>query len=140
MKKVVALLISILLVVTLAQAVTLTIIQPEGTVTVTRAVGSRVTFKGLSEGIKWWKVTQGDVEVVDGGFTMPNENVSVEAMYTGNLITVQHSEGGNVTPGSVGVPEGGSRTFTIVPNASYEINSRVVDGASQTLTAAPGTT
>ena len=70
MKKVVALLVSILLVVTLAQAVTLTIIQPGGTVTMTRPAGSRVTFKSLVEGIKWWKVTEGNVEVEDGSFIM----------------------------------------------------------------------
>ena len=70
MKKVVALLISILLVVTLAQAVTLTIIQPEGTVTMTRPAGSRIKLKNVEEGIKWWKVREGNVEVEDGSFIM----------------------------------------------------------------------
>ena len=130
MKKVVALLISILFVVTLAQAVTLTIIQPEGTVTSTRPAGSRVIFKSLTEGIKWWKVTQGNVEVEDGGFTMPNEDVSVEAMYTGNLITVVQTANGKITPGTVGVDENGSKTFTITPDSGYLVSDVLVDGVS----------
>ena len=130
MKKIVALLFSTLLLVTLSQAVTLTIIQPEGTVTMTRPAGSRIKLKSTGEGIKWWKVREGNVEVEDGGFVMPNENVSVEAMYTGNLITVTQAEGGKIKPGTVGVEEGGSKTFTITPDIGYSIGDVLVDGVS----------
>ena len=69
-KKIVALLVSILFIVTLSQAVTLTIIQQEGTVTMTRSAGSRIKLKSVEEGIKWWKVREGNVEVEDGSFIM----------------------------------------------------------------------
>ena len=69
-KKIVALLVSILFIVTLSQAVTLTIIQQEGTVTMTRSAGSRIKLKSVEEGIKWWKVREGNVEVEYGSFIM----------------------------------------------------------------------
>ncbi len=130
MKRIIALLVSTLLIVTLAQAVTLTIIQPEGSVTMTRTSGSRIKLKSVVEGIKWWKVREGNVEVEDGGFVMPNENVSVEPMYTGNVITVIQSDGGKIAPGSVGVDSGGTKTFTITPSFNYTIVDVLVDGES----------
>ena len=69
-KKIVALLVSILFIVTLSQSVTLTIIQQEGTVTMTRSAGSRIKLKSVEEGIKWWKLREGNVEVEDGSFIM----------------------------------------------------------------------
>jgi hypothetical protein len=48
------------------------------------------------------------------------------------IITASASAGGTISPlGGVSVSSGGSKTFTITPNASYNISRVVVDGVSK---------
>jgi hypothetical protein len=71
--------------------------KPGDTVTLTAAPADGETFLG-------WDVVEGDVEIVDGAFTMPAGHVSIEAVFTGSsgstethTVTTQTRGGGSVT-------------------------------------------
>jgi hypothetical protein len=73
-------------------------------------------------GTKSVVITNNDGQTATGTYT-----------YAANLIiTTSAGTGGTISPsGSVSVPYGTSRAFSISPNSGYHINTVTVDGASQ---------
>jgi uncharacterized spore protein YtfJ len=66
-------------------------------------------------------------------FTNVQSNQSIHATFTQitYTITATAGAGGSISPsGAVVVPEGGSQTFTITPNAGYLISNVLVNGQS----------
>ncbi len=130
MKKIILTLITILMLATQSKAVTLKITQNEGTVTMTRPSGSEVRLKDSTNQIRWWKVKSGGIEIIDNKFIMPENDVEIEPQYTGYLITVKQTENGTISPGTVGVEDNSSQTFTITPDPGYEISEVIIDGTT----------
>jgi 3',5'-cyclic AMP phosphodiesterase CpdA len=71
--------------------------MPGDSVTLSAAPAGGETFLG-------WDVLEGDVDIVDGAFTMPASHVSIEAVFTGSsgstephTVTTQVRGGGTVT-------------------------------------------
>ena len=85
-----------------------------------------------------WNVTSGSITLENGSaaetsFTMPAENVIIEAVYAKNSFTIRADAGakGTITPyGNVTVPDGGRMTFRMIPYIGWHINDVIVDNES----------
>ena len=134
MKKIFALMMSLLLIITTSQASIVTLYGPECTVTMNSPSNRVIMLSDLKGGIRWWKVLSGGVNVVDNKFVMPEADVEVQPMYEGNQIVVEQTSNGTITPGTTETTERSNYTFTITPNSGYKIASLKVDGSSVEIT------
>ena len=67
-----------------------------------------------------------------GNNSAQSNTASATTQASGFAITVTQTSNGTITPGTTSVSPGGSQTFTITPNANYNISSILADGANQT--------
>ena len=108
--------------------------------------GKTVTIKADApeEGryFRKWNVIKGSITLEDNTketttFTMPKEDVELEAVYEITSYTVKASagEGGTITPsGDVLVAHGNSAVFTITPEKGYHVKEVLADNKAVTLT------
>ena len=83
MKKVIFVLLTIVMLFSVASAVTLSIIQPQGTVTMSTPSGSSIILNSLTNQIKWWKVISGGVNIVN---KISPTTINVETSTGANII------------------------------------------------------
>jgi uncharacterized repeat protein (TIGR01451 family) len=71
--------------------------------------------------------------VLSVSFTSVTANHTLSASFAINtyILTVTHSSGGTVTPGTKTVNYGTDQTFSIIPDTGYHVVDVLVDGASQ---------
>lgn len=112
----------------------------------TYEAGKTVTIKADApeEGryFRKWNVIKGSITLEDNTketttFTMPKEDVELEAVYEITSYTVKASagEGGTITPsGDVLVAHGNSAVFTITPEKGYHVKEVLADNKAVTLT------
>ena len=118
----------------------------KGTGDGTYEAGKTVTIKADApeEGryFRKWNVIKGSITLEDNTketttFTMPKEDVELEAVYEITSYTVKASagEGGTITPsGDVLVAHGNSAVFTITPEKGYHVKEVLADNKAVTLT------
>lgn len=118
----------------------------KGTGDGTYEAGKTVTIKADApeEGryFRKWNVIKGSITLEDNTketttFTMPKENVELEAVYETTSYTVKASagEGGTITPsGDVLVAHGNSAVFTITPEKGYHVKEVLADNKAVALT------
>ena len=118
----------------------------KGTGDGTYEAGKTVTIKADApeEGryFRKWNVIKGSITLEDNTketttFTMPKEDVELEAVYEITSYTVKASagEGGTITPsGDVLVAHGNSAIFTITPEKGYHVKEVLADNKAVTLT------
>ena len=118
----------------------------KGTGDGTYEAGKTVTIKADApeEGryFRKWNVIKGSITLEDNTketttFTMPKEDVELEAVYEITSYTVKASagEGGTITPsGDVLVAHGNSAVFTITPEKGYHVKEVLADNKAVNLT------
>ena len=118
----------------------------KGTGDGTYEAGKTVTIKAdapeESRYFRKWNVIKGSITLEDNTketttFTMPKENVELEAVYETTSYTVKASagEGGTITPsGDVLVAHGNSAVFTITPEKGYHVKEVLADNKAVALT------
>ena len=118
----------------------------KGTGDGTYEAGKTVTIKADApeEGryFRKWNVIKGSITLEDNTketttFTMPKENVELEAVYETTSYTVKASagEGGTISPsGDVLVAHGNSAVFTITPEKGYHVKEVLADNKAVALT------
>ena len=68
----------------------------------------------------------------------PNQSITLHAKWTAQkVITVTQSSNGSISPSTTYVDSGANATFTLVPNAGYEVSSIIIDGASISTPSSP---
>lgn len=116
-------------------------ISPEGILNVSEGTNQTFTMTPL-EGYQIREVlvdgqSQGALDSYTFTDIRENHTISVsfdriEEPVTRYQITAAAGEGGSISPdGTVNVDKGGSQSFTITPQAGYEIKEVLVDGQSQ---------
>jgi len=83
-----------------------------------------------NKGYKLSKLTVNGKEVVDGKFTMPNEDAKVEAVFEkiSYAVKVEEPTNGKVTASVEKAVEGETVTLTVTPNTGYELSKLTVNG------------
>ncbi len=105
-------------------------LTPAGTTTQT--AGAVVALSATPATSSLFSGWSGDADCTDGSVTM-TANKSCTGTFTLKSFTLTASAGANGTlspSGSVSVDYGTNRTFTITPNAGYQVASVLMDGTS----------
>ena len=109
-------------------------IEPQGNVTVNE--GNNQNFSITPDtGYHIADVrVDGHSEGARANFEFPNvtEAHTISASFAANMFTITATPGsnGSITPGTVSVPQGTGKTFTIVAGSGYEIADVIVDNQS----------
>ncbi len=108
--------------------------------TVTKTNAQKITFEENNRPVgRYVGVRITDVSVFEGGWVDNNARIAEIGVYGEQMqafsITAAAGEGGSISPsGTVLVPEGKSKTFTITPDDGYEVDAVEVDGEEVQLT------
>ncbi len=143
MKRIFSVIMALMLIIsTTSQAYVVTVHGENCTYTLSSKANRGITLSDKRDNVRWWKVVdtyKNIIGVINSRFIMPEGNVEVTPMLTGNQIVVQQTTNGEIKYNGIKVntietSEGEEYTVAIVPNEGYEIEKVSVNGETKEVT------